>query len=272
MNRNKKYSRFIFWGLVLISIIFLLFPIGHFVGSAKAVLAYVFLPSVKSVDKTIKYATGIPEKTLFLINSAQKNRELTALLKEAQLSTLQLNAVLADNNRIRKLLDLKANIKWQGLWASVMARETSNWYSTIWINKGAHQGIKIADTALADADGKLALIGKIVHVEKGASQILLITDIMSAVHCYHQIGGWEGLLQGGNKGELKLNYVSLSADIAQDDDILTSPISSVFPGNILIGKISKIYPKREYMTYLTADVKSAVKISALKEVFVITEK
>ena len=162
MNLNRRVAKLVFTSLVLMSFLLLMFPVSIGVRSAKAVLAYIFIPSFKISDNSIKYFSNTRQRALSLLSVAGENKRLKIIIEKSKIEHSQLNAVLSENNRVAKLLDLKPRLKWKGVFAGVIARDCASWYGTIIINKGLLDGIQPADAVLAYGAGKMSLAGKII--------------------------------------------------------------------------------------------------------------
>lgn len=255
------------------SLVLLILPLGPLVKTSRLLLAYLFIPSIESGHFAASYIGEIPRKALSLLETEGENRRLKTIAKDSEVIETQIAALLKENARLAAIAGLTNSSKWEGLWARVMARDPLHWQSIVFINRGSSDGIEVSDAVLAIPTGSgLALVGRVMEVGKNSAKVLLINDITSAVHCYIEGGLWEGLLEGRNTGILKLNYIPAYGDISKGDKVFTSPSGSVFPADIVIGEISDVFAKKDYTTYLSAEVKPLVKISALKEVFVISGK
>ena len=125
--------------------------------------------------------------------------------------------------------------------ARVIARSPTVWYSTVTIDKGSGDGIRVDDPVVA-ADG---LAGKITQTTSGTSQVTLITDQDSAVTARVLPGGATGVVEPnvGDPRDLQLDYLERGSNIAQGQMVVTAGFStgnlgSIFPPGIPIGKIT----------------------------------
>jgi rod shape-determining protein MreC len=125
--------------------------------------------------------------------------------------------------------------------ARVIARSPTVWYSTITIDKGSSDGVRVDDPVVA-ADG---LAGKITQTTSGTSQVTLITDADSAVTARVLPGGSTGVVEPnvGDPQDLQLDYLERGSNIAEGQMVVTAGFStgdlgSIFPPGIPIGKIT----------------------------------
>jgi rod shape-determining protein MreC len=126
--------------------------------------------------------------------------------------------------------------------ARVIAHSPTVWYSTVQINKGRSDGIRINQPVIT-AGG---LAGKIVEVSGGNARVALITDSTSAVSAEVVPGGEPGVVKpeiGGK--DLILDFIPKNARLKKGDQVVTSgfksaELESLFPRGIPIGRIGTV--------------------------------
>ena len=126
--------------------------------------------------------------------------------------------------------------------ARVVGRSPTVWYSTVTIDRGTSDGVRVDDPVVA-AQG---LAGKVTQTTPNNSQVTLITDADSAVTARVQPSGATGIVEPnvGNPNDLQLDFLERSAQIAEGQMVLTAGFStgdlgSIFPPGIPIGEITK---------------------------------
>jgi rod shape-determining protein MreC len=126
--------------------------------------------------------------------------------------------------------------------ARVIARSPTVWYSTVTVDRGSSDGVRVDDPVVA-AQG---LAGKITQTTPNNSQVTLITDADSAVTARVQPGGATGVVEPnvGNPNDLQLDFLERGSQIAEGQMVVTAGFStgnlgSIFPPGIPIGKITK---------------------------------
>jgi rod shape-determining protein MreC len=126
--------------------------------------------------------------------------------------------------------------------ARVIAHSPTVWYSTVQINKGRSDGLRVNQPVLT-AGG---LAGKVVEVSGGNARVALITDSTSAVSAEVMPGGEPGVVKpeiGGK--ELILDFIPKNSRLKRGDQVVTSgfksgALASLFPRGIPIGKIGQV--------------------------------
>jgi rod shape-determining protein MreC len=126
--------------------------------------------------------------------------------------------------------------------ARVVGRSPTVWYSTITIDKGSGDGVRVDDPVVA----ALGLAGKVTQTTPNTAQVTLITDADSAVTARVNPGGATGVVEPnvGNANDLQLDYLERGTQIAKGQMVVTAGFStgdlgSIFPPGIPIGEITR---------------------------------
>ncbi len=126
--------------------------------------------------------------------------------------------------------------------ARVIARSPTVWYSTVTIDRGTGDGVRVDDPVVA-AQG---LAGKVSQATPNTSEVTLITDADSAVTARVQPSGATGVVEPnvGNPNDLQLDFLERGAHIAEGQMVVTAGFStgnlgSIFPPGIPIGHITR---------------------------------
>ena len=170
-----------------------------------------------------------------------------------------------ENKRLRKLLNLKEHSIYEGLASSVIAREPSNWFHALLLNRGEEGGIK-KNSVVITPEG---LVGRVIKVNKNSSQVLLITDPGSEIGALVQKTRIQGVIQG-RKRDLILKYLPLEADVSEGDLVITSGLEGgLFPKGLAIGRVKKIESPHPQELVWKIMVIRAVNLSSLEEVLIL---
>jgi rod shape-determining protein MreC len=126
--------------------------------------------------------------------------------------------------------------------ARVVGRSPTVWYSTVTIDKGSGDGVRVDDPVVAPQ----GLAGKVTQTTPNTAQITLITDADSAVTARVTPSGATGVVEPdvGNPNDLQLDYLERGTHIAEGQMVVTAGFStgdlgSIFPPGIPIGKITR---------------------------------
>ncbi|HYN90294.1 MAG TPA: rod shape-determining protein MreC [Thermoleophilaceae bacterium] len=135
--------------------------------------------------------------------------------------------------------------------ARVIARSPTVWYSSIKIDKGSSDGVKVDQPVLAagsDPDGGEVggLAGKVTSVTGGTAEVTLITDASIGVGAQVMPAGATGVVRPavGNPRDLLMEFVE-GGRVTEDTTVVTSGFTiakgeSLFPRGIPIGRVTDV--------------------------------
>lgn len=195
-------------------------------------------------------------------------QEELALLKQDQSRVLD---VLAENDRLRALLEIKDRLGLKTTAATVIGRDSSNFQQSLVIDIGTEDGVA-KDMPVVGGEG---LVGRIIQASASTSTVLLIVDPSSDVASRVAETGEVGVLAGGGRRDMRLTLLNPNAIVTAGDTVVTASYqptragSSVFPEGIPIGTISRVDPPGGNVTR-RAFVKPAVDFTTLDFVLVVT--
>jgi len=193
----------------------------------------------------------------------QKNQILKQQIRDMQYKYSDYREIKLDNKRFRELLSFNKRPKLPGLFAEVIALDSSNFSNTITINKGSSHGLNI-DMPVICPQG---VVGKIIKVTTWASQVQLLIDGNSALAAMDQRSRVRGVVVGLGKHYCHLKYVDVREDVAPGDMIITSGEEGVFPKGFIIGKIVSTRQKDPLLKEVS--LIPAVNFQKLEEVLIL---
>jgi rod shape-determining protein MreC len=163
----------------------------------------------------------------------------------------------------------------QPVTARVIARSPTVWWSSVQINKGSGDGIRV-DQPVITGDG---LAGKVVAVTGGTATVRLITDERSSVAAQVMPEGADGIVRPkvGNPDDLLLDFVEKGAKIKTGQTVVTSGFSasrgleSLFPRGIPVGRVKKV-DRSELEIYQTVHIEPFAQLKRMDFVQVLTER
>jgi len=140
----------------------------------------------------------------------------------------------------------------------------------ITIERGALQGIK-KDMAAISPDG--TIVGVVVEVNDNYSKIMSLLHRNSKVSAILKRDKVAGSIEwdGDDPNMLTLKNISKSAAPKIGDSVLTSPYSSNFPAQLMIGRVVSVN-KDPSSNFLTLSVKSATNFFNLEYVYLVANK
>jgi rod shape-determining protein MreC len=200
----------------------------------------------------------------------EENNKLKEEVRKLKNELAQVEEYKIENHQLRDMLDYRNFTAgdYQLMVASVVGRDSSNWFGTITINRGSTDGIQ-RDMAVVVPEG---LVGRVVAVSKNTAEVLLITDPRSGVGAMEQQSRVPGIIEGivSSAGSVRMVHLPKNKPVKEKQVIITSGIGGVYPSGIRIGKISTVKDDPGGMFKL-ATIDPFVDFTMLEHVFVVTQ-
>lgn len=173
-----------------------------------------------------------------------------------------------ENDRLREILELKSESKYEIKVAKVNFRTPTNLYEKFFIDLGTENGIK-KDMLVFSQD---ILVGKISKVYNDYSLVEMITGENFSISAITE-SGMLGILKGSDEGDGSLYFEpnSFQGELTVGEEIYTSGISDIYPKGIFLGKISE-FDNQEGELFRSIKVKNDMDIVDLKEVLIMLPK
>ncbi|MGA2975790.1 MAG: rod shape-determining protein MreC [Spirochaetia bacterium] len=195
-----------------------------------------------------------------------------ARLEEMDQQTREVLELRRQNAALKEQLDFAQTLPPQRIAAEVIARDTDNLFSTVTINKGWRQGVEKDMPVVAWQGDIEGLVGKVVLVGPGSSEILPLYDPQCMVSARVDSTRDEGLAQGEGKDRetIVMNFVKKVAKdkIAYGDLVVTSGLGGLYPKGINVGRI-RLITARPYETSLELQVEPIIKFERLEYLFLL---
>ncbi len=201
----------------------------------------------------------------------EENRVLRQEMATRENLRYQVLELQKENARLREMLDFTERSEYELLPAEVIARDPSNWFETITINRGSAHGIT-KDMAVITSQG---LVGNILKVSKSSSRVLLLTDsrrAVSALVVRSREPGDIGIVEGfsGDNFSLRMSNLPPEANIQPGDSVISSGLGGVFPKGLMIGTILET-GLDQYGLLQQALILPSVDFNRLEEVFIVMD-
>jgi rod shape-determining protein MreC len=182
-----------------------------------------------------------------VFSASGENKKLKKELQQDRQLLAQEQTQIRDDAQLRALVGLTRNASFpqntRPVTARVIDKSPTVWYSTIGIDKGSDDGVKIDDPVITGQ----GLIGKVTSVTSGTAVVTLITDASSAVSGEVEPDGAAGVVRPavGNPNDMRLEFIQNGSHIKSGDTIVTSGfradgLESLFPRGIPIGSVKSV--------------------------------
>lgn len=174
------------------------------------------------------------------LESAQRWEE-AARRKLAQQShrANQVEQLTLENERLRKLLELRERVNTPSQAAEVLYDAADPYTRKVVIDKGLAQGIQ-AGSPVIDESG---VLGQVTRVYPLVSEVTLLTDREQAIPVLNARTGARSVAYGdpsSQGGALELRFMAGNADVKPGDVLTTSGVDGVYPPGLPVARVAKV--------------------------------
>ena len=213
-------------------------------------------------------STNLVRQIINFHSTANENERLKKDLATAELDLRNARQAVADNERLKGLLNLKEQTGYDPVPARVIARDSSIWFNTITINRGSSSGIAL-NMPVVTAGG---IVGRVIALSPWTAQVMMITDEKAAAGAIvGQLGGSGALgsVRGlGDSGLIEMRYVSGLERVDVGDYILTTGQDGIYPPGLSVGEVVQVKHGTATQPHQIL-VKPGAKLDQLEEVAVL---
>ena len=150
---------------------------------------------------------------------------------------LKLQAVQAENQQLRKLLDVKQHVEFSSQLAEIIYAEKDVFRRRIFLDKGTQADVQAGQVVMDDN----GIVGQVTRAYPLMSEVTLVTDKDQAVPVEVLRNGLRTVLFGfGDINHLAVRYTPVSADIQENDLLMTSGIDGTYPPGLPVARVTKI--------------------------------
>jgi rod shape-determining protein MreC len=256
----RRYSNFIFFLVLQIVALSFLFRYNKFHEAAFMNVAGEITGKLDEKYSGIEYYFQLKKTNEQLV---KENEKLHQLLKE--------NYEGADSSR-RQIIDtvkidsLRKVQKYYWLAAKVVGNTVSSQSNFLTIHRGSAQNVK-PNMGVVSTQG---IVGTVVNVSENYSSVMSLLHRQYKVVVKLKNSGERGTVEwdGTSPMFVTLKDIPKSAKVSKGDSVVTSPTSSLFPGNIMVGTVHEIVDDKSSNFY-TLRLKTATNFFNIEFVYVI---
>jgi rod shape-determining protein MreC len=212
-------------------------PVRSAVAAVLYPLQWVALRPVLAVRMAAEYFESL--------DSAQR-AEAAARVKLARQSQRanQVEQLALENERLRKLLELRSRVATPGMAAEALYDTADPYTRKIIIDKGMAHGIDPGSPVIDES----GVLGQVTRVHPLVSEVTLLTDREQAIPVLNVRTGARSVAYGdpsAHGGSLELRFMAGNADVQLGDLLTTSGVDGVYPPGLPVAKVEKVERRAE---------------------------
>ena len=269
---QTKYTLLILTVICVLTIFFgLIFNISG--GPLKTVAGFIFVPMQQGINHTGEWIFNKANDFRTLTDVLEENEKLQAKVDELTVELTNTKMDAYELERLRDLLELDAKYPtFEKVAASVVAKDSGNWFSSFTINRGSNHGIEKGMNVIAGS----GLVGIVTDVGPNYSKVRSIIDDANNVSAMIPNTGDNLNVSGDLKAMNESMVISFSGlrddndSIKVGDPVVTSYVSDQYHQGILIGYIASVENGANNLTKV-GTITPVVDFEHLEEVLVITQ-
>ena len=203
----------------------------------------------------------------------RENLALESSVQQLQEQLGTLDAVMEENRRLTRLLEVRDRLEFETVAAGVTNREATQFERVITIDRGTDAGITRGAPVLSEGG---ALAGKVTEVGNGWAAVMLISDTRSLVTGLDTRTRATGEVTGRLSAPLAMANIPVTDKISVNDRVVTAGIDlgkryrSFVPRNIPIGRVVDVQQEPGSIVQ-TALVQPSADLDKIEDVLVITD-
>jgi rod shape-determining protein MreC len=276
LYRRGRRTRVLVVGLVTLSLVVITTDYrggdsGPLAAAGRATLA-VISPLQRAMTNVLRPVGNFFSTIGSLGSLRSENEALREELGESRSERGTFFTLLYENERLRKLVGLRAQLGGRSVSGRVQASGVSDLEWVITIDKGSAKGVEVNDPVV----GPDGLIGHVVKVTRDAADVQLILDPGSRVGAMlPESNGETGILEGQRDQDLRFTLVDPLVDIGLEDVVVTAGQEigvtgrgSIYPRGIPIGVVSRVLEDPTALEK-TVEVRPSVDFTSLDFVLVL---
>jgi len=207
---------------------------------------------------------SIKDKVSRLAGTADENDALRASLADLSVKMQFYNETIAENKRLRALLDFVPPTEFRVVPAKIIAVSGVGIPSTVTINLGERDRVR-NNQVVVSRDG---LAGRIASVMKDYSVVYLLTEPRCRVAARISRSREQGIIRYSMERGMFLDNMPRHGDVVVGDTITASGLGGIFPSGLVVGYVTGIESLENEFFYNIA-VQPAVNFNALDELYVL---
>jgi len=206
-------------------------------------LAIVLAPVQRALLVPVEMVTGGGEYLRGLRQALQNEDAARKQLAQQAERVAQADRLVAENARLRALLELAPALAVRSQAAEVLYEAADPHSRKLFVNRGSTQGIVPGSPVVNEA----GVLGQVTRAYPLSAEVTLLTDKDAAIpvintRTQQRAAAYGGLAKGT---AMELRFVAANADIRVGDLLHTSGVDGVYPAGLAVAKVGQVERQAE---------------------------
>jgi len=182
------------------------------------------------VDRVAEFFSTIGSLT-------RENEQLKRAAVERAQAVQQSQALVAENERLRKLLGARERVGNTSRLAQALYESRDRFSRKLVLDIGSNAGIEAGSPVIDN----IGVVGQVTRVFPLTAEVTLLTDKDQTIPVQVVRNGLRGVAFGGiEPGTLDLRFMASNADLVNGDAVVTSGIDGVYPAGLSVATVTRV--------------------------------
>ena len=212
----------------------------HVTDPLRKTIAALLYPAQWAMVKPVEMA-GEAAGYFQALQAAQSESDLARkqLVMQSQRAH-QADQLAQENDRLRRLLDLRARLQGASQAAQILYETTDAYSRRVMVDRGQDAGVQPGSPVLDGA----GVLGQVTRVYPFISEVTLLIDRDQAIPVVNMRTNARGVAYGdpvaSHGGGMELRFVSANADVQEGDLLTTSGLDGVYPSGLPVARVVRV--------------------------------
>lgn len=245
---------------------------GRLTAAPQELLSVVLTPLQKVTSALSGGAASVWEKYTSIDDVMDRNEQLEAENAELRQQMVDYDRIKAENDAYKALARIQdTNSEASYVSAFVIGRDPLDEFGGFTLDQGSTDGVAVNDAIISDRG---YLLGVVVEVDATSCKVMTILhpsfNAAGVISRTRENGIITGSADYAADGQCVLTNLDRATEARKGDQVITTGLGGVFPGNLLVGTVQEVVPEQSGKSS-SAVILPGADPRTVKHVFIITE-
>ncbi len=201
----------------------------------------------------------------------EENQQLKGEIESMKGEINEGQFIREENDRLKDYIGIKESHEdFTLIEGTVISTQSESYMTVITLNRGSGDGVKLGMPVITTQ----GVVGSVSEVSYASCKVRTIIEASAGVGVYNSRTGQLGIVKGDisykGTGNCLMVFDKTDADVKEGDLIYTSGTGTIYPRNLLVGRVESV-EVNEYSRQISATVSCSVDMSKLTHMLIITE-
>ncbi|MBW8760717.1 MAG: rod shape-determining protein MreC [Burkholderiales bacterium] len=207
----------------------------------RSALSILLLPLERALEMPMQALHSSGEYVGGLHQAQADLAKSQALLTAQSAKAARVDTLIAENNRLRALADLRPALSVKSQAAEVLYEASDPFSRKIFIDRGLSQGVVPGSPVIDEA----GVLGQVTRVYPLSSEVTLLIDKEAAIPVLNTRTHQRSAAFGADGSAMELRFMAGNADVKVGDVLQTSGVDGIYPPGLDVARVAKVDPRAD---------------------------